>query len=103
MPLGVIGIHFETTLRSLRPHFSFFVSFRIVVVWGFFVKKKRAMKRPNCELDPIFVGPNGGFKKNTFVPQKRDLDIVCIFATLKPFSFGFFVFYEQARHEASQL
>jgi len=59
-PLGCLWGSLGVTLRSLWAQFFILTQFEHFYSFGDFLKKKRAMKRPRCELDCIFVGPNGG-------------------------------------------
>jgi len=52
--LGAFGCHWGSMWR----HFA--IVFYKKIKMFFVFKKKRAMKRPNCENVSVFVGPNGG-------------------------------------------
>jgi len=63
---------------SLEFNFGFNFSFEnlrtfedVGNFFGLFLEEKtHTIKRPDCELDPVFVGPNGLLKKTPLSPQK---------------------------------
>jgi len=81
---GSLRITFGVTLRLLWSQSFILHEFEDLYSFGDLFKEKRAMKRPKCENVSVFVRPNGDSEKNTFFPQTRDIDRVCIFACLKP-------------------